>query len=101
MPCLDCGRPGVRRLCDDCKAGRERRRGYADERGYGPDHRARRAEIQEQIDAGEVVYCVTCPTPNQLVGRDWDLGHDPRDRSVYIGPQCWPCNRGHRAAPPR
>ena len=95
MPCLDCGRPGVQRLCILCRAARERGRGYAAERGYGAEHRARRAEIQDQIDAGEVIHCVTCPT--QLVGRSWDLGHDKHDRSIYLGPQCWPCNRGHRA----
>jgi hypothetical protein len=94
MPCLDCGRPGVRRRCDRCARGRDRARGSRQARGYDAEHDRLRAKWQRRMDDGELVVCATCPTV--LTGRAWDLGHDPADRSRYRGPQCLPCNRGHR-----
>lgn len=94
MPCLDCGRPGVRRRCTACARGRDRARGTATARGYDVEHRRLRQAWQDAIDSGEYVVCATCPTV-LTTDTSWDLGHDPADRSRYLGPQCWPCNRGH------
>jgi hypothetical protein len=95
MPCLDCGRPGVRGRCTLCTRGRDRARGSRQVRGYGAEHEQLRADWQRRMDDGEVVTCATCPTV--LNGQAWDLGHVRGDRTRYRGPQCLPCNRGHRA----
>ena len=96
MPCLDCGQPGVRGRCATCARGRDRARGSARQRGYGAEHDELRAAWQAKIDDGELVVCATCTTVI-TPATQWDLGHAKGDRSRYLGPQCWPCNRGHRA----
>jgi hypothetical protein len=58
------------------------------ERGYGAEHRARRRAIAAQINAGQVVRCVTCGV---RVGAGFHLGHND-DRTGWLGPQCAPCN---------
>jgi len=61
------------------------------ERGYGPEHKARRAREQKLVDAGKA-YCWRC-TKLIKPGSDWDLGHDDDDRTKYHGPEHVGCNR--------
>lgn len=98
MPCLDCGRPGVRGRCTTCTRRRDRARGSTTARGYGAEHQAERAAWAEHVAAGEVA-CVRC---GELIdpAEPWDLGHDDHDRSVRRGPEHAGCNRaagGRRA----
>lgn len=93
-----CAEPGCPELSDQARCSTHRRardkaRGTRQQRGYGWRHDQQRADIQRRIDNGAAVGCVTCGVA--LVDRAWDLGHNT-DRTAYIGPQCVPCNRGHR-----
>jgi hypothetical protein len=61
---------------------------------YGTKHRALRARWAKKVKAG-LVKCAKCGywiPPNA----EWDLGHDPYDRSQYIGPLHQRCNRDTR-----
>lgn len=74
-----------------------RRRGSTVARGYGHDHRRRRAQWVPLVKAGGV-RCWRCGHPivhdPRLIGGGWDLGHDDEDRSRYRGPEHLKCNRG-------
>jgi hypothetical protein len=61
------------------------------QRGYGAKHQAERARWAPKVDAG-LVDCARC---NQRLepGRDWDLGHDDNDRTIWTGPEHVTCNR--------
>ena len=77
--------------CREHQRGRERARGSAAARGYGPDHVRRRREAEPLVAAGRV-RCWRC---GKLImpGQAWDLGHDDADRSIYRGPEHERCNR--------
>lgn len=78
------------RYCPAHAAEYEAQRGTTASRGYGARHQSARAEVQEHIDAGDIVRCVSCGA--RLTGTAWDLGHSD-DRRRYVGPQCTDCNR--------
>lgn len=65
------------------------------ERGYGPEHRKRRKRWAKRVEAGGV-RCWRCDHPINPDDQ-WDLGHDDRDRTIWRGPECIPCNRGTAA----
>lgn len=69
------------------------------QRGYGADHRRRRAEWAPLVQAG-TVDCWRCSQPLDP-DQPWDLGHDDHDRTLYRGPEhalrTGPCI-GNRAA---
>lgn len=54
-------------------------------------HQALRAQWQIVVsaDRADCWRCGEHITPDQL----WDLGHDDRDKALYRGPECRPCNR--------
>lgn len=96
--CLDC--PVIvtdgKSRCLTHRRAKDRARGTRQERGYGADHKALRAEWQRRMDAGERVTCWRCAEQGHTHDVDpnrWDLGHDDNDRSVYRGPECY----GNRA----
>jgi hypothetical protein len=63
-------------------------------RGYGRAHQVRRAREAVVVDRGEA-FCARCGlwiSP----GEPWDLGHDPLDRSRYLGAMHRRCNRDTR-----
>lgn len=87
----------------DCRPRRESWRNATEkpkasntERGYGTDHRRRRAQVKPAVDRHEV-ECWRCGeliTPDPaLTGDGWDLGHDDHDRTKYRGPEHQACNR--------
>jgi hypothetical protein len=80
--------PGVKR-CPTHQRDHEQRRGTRAARGYGPPHTRLRATLAPLLPQG-VLRCVTCGV---TLTDTFDLGHND-DRTGYIGPQCWPCNRG-------
>lgn len=43
------------------------------------------------MNAGETFHCWRCDNP--IDPKNWDLGHDDWDRSIYRGPECPSCNR--------
>ncbi|GAB2613649.1 hypothetical protein GCM10027067_26510 [Pseudactinotalea suaedae] len=91
MPCMDCGRPGVRSRCDACARGRSRARGTTTQRGYGSTHRRLREEWRPLVEAGEV-RCARCDE-YILPDEEWDLGHSD-NRMEYNGPEhSRVCNR--------
>lgn len=82
----------------------------AAERGYGLDHRRKRAAIVARIKRGEVVLCVLCGEPvtetNGRLPAGLHLDHTP-DRTGYRGAAHNACNvrdgaarGGRRARPP-
>lgn len=64
------------------------------ERGYGARHQAerRRYEAVMRRQGGVCARCGRWILP----GAPWDLGHDPYDRSRYLGPMHQRCNRDTR-----
>ena len=77
-----------RGLCDECRHTWDRERGSREDRGYGADHQAERAQYASLIRAGITIRCVTC---NTILGPDFHLGHTD-DRTTWVGPQCPLCN---------
>jgi hypothetical protein len=63
---------------------------------YSYAHRQLRKRWAKVVEAGEA-HCWRCGRWLHPQG-PWDLGHDDRDKSVYRGPECLPCNRGTAAA---
>jgi hypothetical protein len=93
-PCVTTGcgslvAPGTTR-CADCAREYERKRGSSAERGYGRAHRQLRARYQRDGVVG-----LPCPRCGKAIrpGEPWDLDHDDRDRSKYLGPSHARCNR--------
>ena len=93
-----CARPGCptvvdakayRGLCPTHRAERDRERGTAAERGYGPEFAKLRRAYAKRIAAGETIPCWRCH--KRILGRRWHLGHSD-DRTEYRGPECEPCN---------
>lgn len=66
--------------------------GNTTERGYGHKHQVKRREYQKVVDAG-AAECWRCGVPIPP-GGEWQLGHDPADRTKYKGVECIPCNEG-------
>lgn len=104
------GFPPTYRSCDQCGAGytalaphsrfcshvcgyrfRDEFRVSTTERGYGSRHQKLRRLVAPQVDAG-LADCARCGLPIRA-GTPWDLGHDDRDRSRYLGPEHRRCNR--------
>lgn len=101
--CLEPGCPtlttGAR--CAPHRRARDKARGTRQERGYDADHDRLRAEWQRKLDAGLVAFCWRCKR-TRIDPRNWHLGHDDADRSLYRGPECPPCNlatAGRRISP--
>lgn len=74
------------------------------ERGYGAEHEALRADYQRRMNQGQAFDCWRCHDP--IDPEHWHLGHDDHDRTVYHGPECVPCNtatsgRKQRRKPPQ
>lgn len=65
--------------------------GDTTQRGYGWQHQQLRAKVKTQVDQG-TEHCWRC---GKWLNPDepWDLGHDDKDRTIYRGPECRPCNR--------
>ena len=102
--CLEPGCPALTRStrCRDHERAKDKARGTRQERGYGAEHDALRAEWQRRMDAGERVPCWRCAlkgTPHDVDPTDWHLGHDDHDRSVYRGPECPAGNLGAVSRP--
>jgi len=63
------------------------------DRGYGYAHRRLRERWRERVERGEV-FCSHPRCGLQILpGQEWDLAHDPMDRSRWLGPQHAVCNR--------
>ena len=91
-----CGQlvPAGQRLCrgpGSCQETADRERPGTVERGYGADHRRRRARAARDVARGGA-SCWRCGTPIPP-GTPWQLGHGD-DRSEYKGVECVPCNAG-------
>ena len=69
-------------------------RGSTVERGYGQAHRVRRQREAKRVARGDA-FCARC---HQWISPDepWDLGHNPYDRSEWIGAMHVRCNRDTR-----
>lgn len=78
----------------------------ASQRGYGAAHDARRRADARRVATG-TARCArgaACKFAEEVDGvlvgglihpaAMWDLGHDDRDRTRYIGPEHSACNRG-------
>lgn len=65
--------------------------GRTSTRGYGTAHQRQRAKWKRLVDQGGV-NCARCGKPI-APGSEWDLDHDDRDRSRYLGPSHAGCNR--------
>lgn len=95
-----CAEPGCPELqpeprCAEHRRTRERARGTREQRGYGAEHRALRAEYQRRMDEGERFSCWRCAESGRITVVDpsnWTLGHCDDDRSRYHGPECPPCD---------
>ena len=64
--------------------------GTTNQRGYGASHKAARARMKPEVDAG-LAHCTRCGRwidPAQ----PWDADHT-EDRTGYIGPAHRSCNR--------
>lgn len=79
------------------------------QRGYGGRWVKLRASWQRRIDSGELVRCRRGPSctfaemlddgaivGGVVSGREWDLGHDDRDRNLPPHPEHRSCNRATR-----
>lgn len=82
--------------CDDCESEHNRARGSATARGYGKEHQAERARLQDYMDNAGVQYacwrCLTRGVHKPIDPTNWHLGHCDNNRSIYHGPECPPCN---------
>ena len=58
---------------------------------YGWQHQQARAEWAPIVATGRVVCRRCCHTIDR--GQAWDMGHDDRDPTRYIGPEHAHCNR--------
>lgn len=72
-----------------------RRRASSTARGYGSAHRRLRVQIARVVASG-FARCARCGDPI-VPGSLWDLDHDDRDRSAYLGPSHRACNRATKA----
>ncbi|WP_374107425.1 endonuclease domain-containing protein [Nocardioides sp. cx-169] len=90
--CLEPGCPTLTRRtrCADHERAKDKARGTRQERGYGADHEARRAEWAPIVAQGGV-QCWRCREVLDPA-LPWHLGHDDHDRTKYRGPECVPCN---------
>lgn len=96
-PCLDCGRLSSQSRCPACRSSRQHardaRRGNSARRGYGYDHRKRRAEM---LPTAYGQPCARCGMP-VLPGQALDAGHstalvrDPYSKADRIEHSA--CNR--------
>lgn len=96
-PCSHCAElftaASGRTLCVNCRLNRERRRGSAAQRGYGTDHRLRRAATLARLVDG-----TPCPRCDLPMSRDQTLDLDHTDdRTGYLGLSHSWCNRAKRA----
>lgn len=96
--CLEPGCPtltsGTR--CTEHERARDKARGTRQERGYDAAYDRLRRNYQLRMEAGEVFMCWRCEEleqPHLIDPDNWDLGHDPGDRTVIRGPQCPQTNR--------
>jgi hypothetical protein len=93
-----CGEPGCPELvatagrCTEHRRAKDKARGTRQQRGYDAAHDALRRDYQARMNRGAVFYCwrPTCGDP--IDPEHWHLGHSDTDRSVYMGPECPPCN---------
>jgi len=63
------------------------------DRGYGYPHQALRKRWAARVKRGGVFCCHPRCGFEILPGEPWDLGHDPVDRSRWLGPMHRKCNR--------
>lgn len=97
-----CSKPGCPTLtaggcCPDHAREADRARGTRQQRGYGPDHFARRRRWAPRVATG-LVRCSRCGE-RITKGQPWALDHAD-DRASYRGPSHATCNNsaGGRAA---
>lgn len=92
MPCLDCGRPGVRHRCSSCARAR---RGTTTERGYGHAYR----KVRDEALDGET-NCSSCGEPftedNPATGGHLVPQRDGGTLADGVGAHCARCNYGWR-----
>jgi len=92
VPCIDCGRPGVRSRCPSCTRSR---RGTTTERGYGHAYQVERAAV-----LAEATHCSICEEPftedNPATGGHLVAIRDGGTLADGIGPHCRRCNYGWR-----
>lgn len=89
--CIDCPNltpTGPR--CTTCTRTRDKTRGTRQQRGYDAHHDQLRATYQRRMNRGEHFTCWRCGDP--INPELWHLGHQDEDRTVYMGPECVPCN---------
>ena len=75
-------------FCDQHRRDWDKARGSREERGYGADFQAERADWVRRIAAGEIVNCWRCG--GRITGA-FHLGHSD-DRSKVNGPEHPKCN---------
>lgn len=99
MPLVVCASPGCGaliprgargRLCPSHARAADRARGSSTARGYGTEHRARRATVAAALAAGAAIRCARCGSPITAAD-DWHLDHAD-DRTRYLGPSHAACN---------
>ena len=81
--------PRTARYCPTHMAEHEARRGTAEQRGYGREHRRLRAAYARRMAAGERFTCRHC---GLTVTAPWDLGHND-ERTAWTGPEHATCGR--------
>jgi hypothetical protein len=107
--CRRCGQPAAssrHHYCDSCRAvtAKKHHRSSAElfnplstkERGYGADHRRRRAVWKPKVDRGDV----SCPYCGRWIqpGTAWDLSHPFDDKTQSPVPWHMSCNRKYAAS---
>lgn len=93
-PCVS-GHPSYSgRRCPLCEKARDRRRGTATQRGYGPEHRTARAELRETLPDFCGYGCGTLLLPHG----DWVAAHRiDGDASAGWLASCRRCNERAKA----
>ena len=92
--CSQAGCPNkasIRGKCPDHARAADLGRGTRQQRGYDRKHDQLRKQWAPVVATG-TVKCARC---GRLIGahEPWDLDHDDRDRTKYLGPSCAACNR--------
>ena len=77
--------------CPTCARAHDKTRGSREQRGYGREHQAIRAQLVATLQAGQALACWRCGKPIASAN-DMHVGHDDHDRSITRGAEHKLCN---------